>query len=264
VRKYARVYVLGCGPAGLFAAHAAVEARTPFRIYSRSRQSQIFGAQYLHAPIPGISGPANRFAVTYLLLGTIADYRAKVYGPGSTAITSPEKLLGQHPAWDIRQAYQEAWDRYSRFIEDMEFKSAIGIEALRQNAPRRTLVVSSLPAPLLCLRPDIHRFESARIWASGDAPDLGYYCPVTVNTNEVVCNGEASPRWYRASNINGWRSVEWPAGVKPPYEHVSEISKPTWTNCDCLPGILRVGRYGTWTKGELSHQAYTKVREALQ
>jgi hypothetical protein len=261
VRRPNRAWILGCGPAGLFAAASAEAAGMSVRIFSKARQSRMFGAQYLHAPIPGLMADGDRFDVEYILRGTVDGYREKVYGPGSNAETSPERLLGFHLAWDIRAAYDRAWKRYENRIEHTELRSDL-VKTMAETAWRakRTLVISSVPAPILCQRRDLHRFGVAEIWAMGDAPEMNQYAPVTVDSNTVVCNGEDSPRWYRAANILGHRSVEWPAGVKPPVNGAARIQKPIWTNCDCLPGVIRVGRYGTWTKGILSHQAYEEVQ----
>lgn len=230
------------------------------RIFSKARQSRMFGAQYLHAPIPGLTGPGDVFDVEYTLRGTVEGYREKVYGPGSTAETSPERMLGFHQAWDIRAAYNRAWNRYHTLVEHTELR-ADAVETLAQTAWRakRTMVISSVPAPLLCQQPGVHQFREARIWAMGDAPEMNQYAPVTVAPDTVVCNGEDSPRWYRAANILGYRSVEWPDGRKPSVSGVAPVLKPIGTNCDCLPSVVRVGRYGTWTKGVLSHQAYEEV-----
>jgi hypothetical protein len=261
MRRPNRAWILGCGPAGLFAAASAEAAGLSVRIYSKARPSRMFGAQYLHAPIPGLTEERDCFDLEYVLRGTVDGYRAKVYGPGSNAETSPERLLGFHRAWNIRTAYERAWERYENLVEHAELRPE-AVEALAQTArsAKRTLVISSLPAPVLCLRRDLHRFEVAEIWAMGDAPEMGQYAPVTVTPETVVCNGEDSPRWYRAANILGHRSVEWPSGQKPPVNGVAKVQKPLWTNCDCQPGVIRVGRYGTWTKGILSHQAYEEVQ----
>src|SRR5678809_864059 len=50
-----RVLILGCGPSGLIAAHAAYNRGADFIVVSKARKSFMNGAQYLHAPIPGVS-----------------------------------------------------------------------------------------------------------------------------------------------------------------------------------------------------------------
>lgn len=277
MRQRKTVMILGCGPAGLFAAQAAMDLGYPVAIFSKRRKSQMFGAQYLHGPVPNIK--VASFPVTYRLQGTALGYSAKVYGPERAEEmrdrVSPATILGTHRGWDIRQAYDTAWDRFEARITDVEvtpgwLKAAVG------RGKEYSLVVSSIPAIGMCAaeflgRPMNHRFDVANIWAVGDAPERAIACPVTgIPENTVLCNGESSPGWYRASNINGFRSAEWPGHSKPPLSVIAPVSKPLATDCDCwqyrgdLPlKLVRVGRYGTWTKGELSHSAYQHVWQAL-
>jgi len=266
-----RIAVLGSGPAGMFAAYAALRAGYEVDLVTqRQTPSTMFGAQYLHAPIPGLTGES--FVINYQLQGTIEDYALKVYGdPARADETSPAKLLGEHHAWDIRAAYREAWEYAApavnwiiRRVEPGTLPSLVGRKTHR-------LLVSTIPARILCISPETHTFSSAEIYAVGDAPDLHQYCPVNVGHNVVVCNGEKSPGWYRASNVQGWKTAEWPSHSRPPVNGLARVLKPTATNCDCwgfrqegIPSamttigvkMLRAGRYGTWTKGVLSHEAY--------
>jgi hypothetical protein len=265
------VMILGCGPAGLFAAQAALDAGYPLVIFSRRRKSEMFGAQYLHGEVPNL--PAHGFTIQYLLEGTAKGYAAKVYGPESAesmaSQVSPARLIGQHKAWDIREAYDRAWDRFQPYIVD----TLLSAKWLDNSGWRdHSLVISSIPATQIC-RAELdelsHDFHVAEVWAIGDAPEKDVSCPVRMPYNTVTCNGEPSPSWYRASNVNGFHTCEWPASVKPPFTHIARVSKPLSTNCNCWtnrktgPQVLRVGRYGTWTKGVLSHDAYDAVRARL-
>lgn len=254
-----RAIVLGCGPAGLFAVHALVEKGWDVRILSKKRRSEMFGAQYLHEPIPGLSEHSTLLA--YSLRGTVDGYRSKVYGNGYQGNVSPEILTGQHFAWDIRDAYYRAWESYQHLIVNNQIDFQDVFTALND----ADLVVSSLPASTICISRDTHTFSSREIWAIGDAPERGIFCPITMPENTVVCNGEDYPAWYRASNVFGYKTSEWATEKKPPIEGIARVNKPIKTNCDCWLGkkFFRVGRYGTWTKGELSHQAYYKVKEML-
>lgn len=268
IRKKA-VAIFGCGPAGLFAAQAARSLGHAVDIFSVKKFSDMFGAQYLHEPIPGLSGEA--FDVMYSLWGTNLGYARKVYGPelGPEMVdsVSPSKLLGIRPAWNIRTAYARAWERFESRITDTMITPE-NLHNLMILKHRYSLVVNSMPARALCARRG-HQFHSAEIWAIGDAPEANVYCPVHVSMDSVVCNGEPSPGWYRASNILGWHTAEWPGRLRPPIEGVVKVHKPISTDCDCLSAIngvrvLRVGRYGTWTKGVLSHDAYGETWKALR
>lgn len=254
-----RALILGAGPAGLLAAHALASKNHDIVIVSRKRKSELFGAQYLHRAIPGIAyGPGE--PVSYRLHGTADGYRSKVYGPGATLGVSPEELGADHLAWNIRSAYAMLWERYREFIQD-EYLDAAGLRLLIGRL-HPELVVSSIPAPVLCDQG--HSFTSQKVWAIGDAPERGVYCPVkNIPAMTVVCNGEVNPGWYRASYVYGYRTAEWSWNSPPSRWQAAEVVKPLSNDCDCWPGVLRVGRYGAWTKGVLSHTAYEQALAAV-
>jgi hypothetical protein len=74
IRRRKRVLILGCGPAGLFAAQAAKNAGADYRILSKRRKSEMFGAQFLQSPIAGIIDYAEQFQVHFKLSGDFLDY----------------------------------------------------------------------------------------------------------------------------------------------------------------------------------------------
>jgi len=261
-RKSARVAVLGCGPTGLFAVHAFAKLGFPkITIISRRRRSEMFGAQYLHEPIPGLTdGDGHR--ISYHLWGTPEEYASKVYGGKvEAALTSPVKLPKSHMAYDIRQAYYKAWGLYADRITNLKVHPSMMSDILRNF----DIVVSTIPASQMCADMiGMHQFKSQQVWAVGDAPERGIFCPVNVDPWTVICNGTQERGWYRASNVFGYKTAEWPDGAKPPIENIAAIEKPIGTNCDCWTdnkSFMRAGRYGTWTKGVLSHQAYSEIME---
>lgn len=259
------VAILGSGPAGLFAAQAVYDSGNVAHIFSRGERSPLYGAQYLHAPVPGFDcGDAQQ--VAYILKGSAESYRRKVYGDVPAGLTvSPEVLQPLHEAWDIRKVYDQAWDRFKGIITPGEITTYWldnGFEGSGYD-----LVVFSLPLISFCQAG--HQFRSQEIWAQGDAPDLGISCSVTVEPWTIIANGEDSPSWYRASNVFGHRTVEWPYRPKPPVEGLAKVHKAVSTNCDCWSEIggapvVRVGRYGTWFKGEFSHRAYDRTMNAIE
>lgn len=255
------VAILGCGPAGIFAAWAAERAGFEPVIYSKKRKSEMFGAQYLHQPIPDISGMS--FDVEYQLRGTSAGYREKVYGNGQGLIVSTDELVGIHQAWDIRQAYSKLFDAYLDNIVDINFGSPQDVHGLVLNT-EHSHYISTIPASMLCVTP-AHSFHSQKVWAIGDAPERGIWSPIKQELNTVVCNGEKDVSWYRSANILGFHTAEWPEAKKPPIEGLSAVLKPIATDCDCLSMIMhRVGRYGKWTKGVLSHEAFYETEAGLK
>lgn len=260
-----RVAILGAGPSALAVAHAAYLAGNWVHIFARGEKSRLFGCQYLHAPMPEIE--VDSTTVRYELWGTAEGYRKKIYGDAWEGKVSPEDLMGQHTAWDIRGAYNQLWDLYVANRGRAAFTEAeINAETLGESASLRgeayfSNVISTIPAPALCAKKGQHTFFSSEIWAVGDAPEHGQLSPVTAPQNTILCSGEESPSWYRVSNVFGMTTAEWPIHTKPPIPYMSKVTKPLYTDCDCFPNVVRMGRYGAWTKGELVHQVFEKATE---
>jgi hypothetical protein len=242
-----KVLILGAGPSGLMAAHAAAIMNHDVVILSKNRKSYMRGAQYLHMPIPMYS--KSPFVVDYRLEGTAEGYRDKVYGPDPRIDVSPSSLTGQHFAWDIREAYDGLWDTYSPFIVDVDLTGRKVEEAIQHYTP--DMVFSSIPGNALCVDPN-HHFQTEQVWVTE------MWRGESAVDNTVVCSGFDDDPWYRTSRIHGWANTEYPNSHKPPLseDKVHSVLKPIKTNCDCHPQILRTGRYGTWTKGVLSHSSF--------
>lgn len=254
-----KVAILGCGPAGLFAAHAAIEAGADVTIHSKPRKSFMRGAQYLHRPIPGLS--QDPFEITYGLVGTIDGYRDKVYGAGSDVLVSPKTLIGKSQAWDIREAYDAAWDLYHDRIREYEsWNDLWGWERTFDIIEKNDLVISTIPAKALCADPN-HRWKSQKVWVTEYVKSENL---VGVD-NVVVCSGDPDDWWYRQSVIQGWENTEFPYHTKPNSEgKIHEVEKPIATDCDCFSHIVRMGRYGAWKKGVLSDSAYYETRDLIR
>lgn len=265
-----RAAVLGCGPAGLFAAHALIENGWSVSIFSKRRKSEMFGAQYLHAPIPGLTESRPQ-TVRYQLAGTPDGYREKVYGVNAVTV-SVDNLEPYHQAWDIREAYDNAWQRYFPLITDQQVGHEFLGVSLWGSTPEPSevmldhrsfdAVVNSIPLNTLCHQRDVHQFHQTSIWAYGDAPERGQFASYRPRPFTVECDGTPGRGWYRASNVFGYVSMEWPGGKRPPLPGISQVVKPIFTDCDCYRSrsfgtpFVNVGRYGSWTKGVLSHHAY--------
>lgn len=237
------------------AAHAAAIHDDDVIIVSKARKSYMRGAQYLHRPIPLSPGePPEPFRVRYLLRGSADAYRAKVYGPDYRGPVSPEDLTEDHEAWDIRETYDALWDSYGKFVIDEDLSRAGKIHALAAWA-RPDFYISTVPAPLLCEQPHVCAFRSEDIWSN----DMEV---MAMSDNSVICNGEKAPAWYRSSKIQGHTTVEWPHWSRPPIS-VTNVVKPLSTTCECNPDIERMGRYGEWKKGVLSHSAFYNTVDLL-
>lgn len=249
------IAVLGAGPAGLLAAHAATLNGHEVTIYSKKRKSYMRGAQYLHLPIP--EAPAQSFEISYQLDGPADGYRDKVYGASSGVSVSPEYLVGTSTAWDMRAVYDHLWARYERQIQDFNI-GPLGLEDLLQDYHPKA-VISTIPRKAICANGD-HVFSGTTVYVTEES--------YTTN-NTVVCSGHIKDKWYRTSTIQGWQNTEFARyddalrsliwGNK-----VHQVVKPVSTDCDCFPEINFAGRYGTWTKGVLAHSAFYDTVNELQ
>lgn len=265
-----KVAILGSGPAGLMSAAAilSVERDAQITILASGGKSDLYGAQYLHQPIPGYTDEDEYISVKYEMWGPVDGYRRKVYGSMWDGTVSPEDLEEHHNAWDIRETYQRLWEDYAGCIYRVHVDHA-GLRALttgRSIYGYQDIIISSIPKPALCV--EGHQFKGTEIWAAGDAPDLGIRIPhKQCQPGHVLCNGKPVPYWYRLSNIFDHKTVEYPAeqlDVKPPLPFAAKVIKPLSNNCDCFPDVIHVGRYGKWEKGVLSHTAYGDVRSYFE
>jgi hypothetical protein len=255
----ATIAILGCGPAGLAAAEAAVSLGHSVIIASSSNKpSKIYGCQYLHEPVPGYEEvPHTR--VGYWLNGTPDQYRKKVYGEKWKGKVSPEDFVGEHDAWDIRATYTAMWDRLHNnrtvhFVRIHPIANGELPDTIYNQEPK--IIISTIPARALCYVRE-HEFLFHSIWAMGsttkglDADDT------------IICDGTEEHTWYRQASVFGYRTTEWsrnPTGG----EIASAVVKPLATSCNCYPHIYRIGRYGKWLKSYLVHEAYPDVTRILR
>jgi hypothetical protein len=207
-------------------------------------------------PIPGLTHK-DPVEIEYTLNGTPEQYAKKVYGSDQPSFVSPEVLPTSHLGWDIREAYDAAWLKYSDLITHAIVDSD-WIESMAY--ARHTDVISSVPLKRICTNGN-HAFRSQRAYAIGDAPERGTFCPVRTPLNSVYCDGTEANSWYRASNIFGYRTAEWSSGFDNTL--INPVEKVISTNCNCWPTVMRVGRYGTWDKAKLSHTAYQDTIDVL-
>lgn len=270
-----RVGILGCGPAGLAAAHAAAIAGYEPVIFSRKVKSELYGSQYLHAPIPGMTSQPPLTVQYRLSGGTYAAYQAKVYGQTIPLVSEEESEFRQtghtyRDAWDIRQTYDALWSTYSPCIQDLEFGAFRNTSWVLHGMGYMAKVYSTIPRKLLCLYPYTHEFAHTEVWAAGEAPDLGIFfdwakTPAgTFVPETIIFHAGSDVPWYKTHNVFNHRSIEWPGHLDKPSEYrISRVQKPLWTNCDCWPQITKLGRYGAWDRSQLVNHAFSRVADDL-
>lgn len=259
-----KVAVLGCGPAGLIAAHAAVELGHHVSVFSHKLKSRTFGAMYLHKPIHGVSPPEPEMEITVVKLGSREGYAANVYGDPHADVSWDKFSNGPTPGWDLAATYEKLWEMYEGIIVNKTLSPPV----IRSIEMRYDTVFSTIPAKMLCEVWE-HDFESQQIWVlHGPADEES-------NANVMYYNGlplTGFGGWYRYSNIRGYQSWEYSPKQIPRYVEGQAVMrglqiidglKPLRTNCDCRPGIVRLGRFGKWDKHTFTHHSYTEVWDVL-
>ena len=254
------VAILGCGPSGMMAAHAALLSGWDFRIYSRKVKSTLHGAQYLHQPIPGLPCGSPKL-VRYTLRGTPEDYRRKVYGDDWDGTVSPEDFEENHHAWDLREAYNYLWDAHEYDIAPIDI-SWSAEEGLPRHLSKYDMVISTVPRTVWDRDP--RHFESAVIWAKGDRVGR-----IGQPDNTIECNAEPNVAWYRSAKIFGHATFEWPSlwhrdgNAAPPMEGAVVVRKPLRYLGNAMPDFLHMGRYGAWEKGVLTSDVFFDAMKAF-
>jgi len=256
------VAILGCGPSGLLAAHACAMNDVPFVIISdRPTKSRLGGAQYSHIPIPGIHNVDEPEAMlTYIVRGDADTYQKKVYGSQRVPFVSFGNVKDglKVPAWALDGMYDSLWKLYGEKVV-VHAVSPDRVKGLRRGFD---LMFSSAPLINMCMGTvDVsvqHQFRSQPIRLINETLDP------SLPDNTILYDGTDEHSYYRMSKIFGVGATEWGAGSPtPPIKDLRDISKPIWTNCDCHKKVIRIGRFGTWEKGELTFHAFNRVIDTL-
>lgn len=254
-----KVAILGCGPAGLMAAHAAhIDGHVPV-IYSRKVESKMFGAMYLHKAIELINDPEPDFYLDVWKYGDGDGYRHKVYGHCDHPVSFDNYEVGKVAGWDLRVTYQMLWDVYSTFIEDVE----LGTSELADIYFEHAVVLSTIPATALCRAS--HNFHSHKIWVL-HGEDQTLYGPANI----MIYNGDRTVPWYRYSQLGKYQSWEYASdpkdlGLRLSVFNLEKGTKPIHNDCDCPPpNVHRLGRFGQWQKGVLTHHAFEEAKTIIR
>ncbi len=241
----ASVLVLGSGPAGLLACHAARLSDCKVTIISKKDPSFISGAQFLHTAIPALTRDEPDAEISFIKYGTEIDYAHKIYGENHVK-TSWKKYPAQKVGvWHLQRWYRQLWDLYEYMIQDGVF-----LPGLLPNASTEFDVILST-IPIRSLFTDVTTTEEQVNITEEDFAEPG----------TIIYNGLENDVWYRASNLFGYHSVEYPREVRPPGPF-RMILKPLSANVqNPYENVHMLGRYGKWEKGVLVDDAF---REALK
>lgn len=253
------VAVIGSGPAGLLAAEAARAKSCNVQILAKPgpdyepMKSRIAGAQYLHERIPHLTNYDPDFYIEVVKLGTAEGYAEKVYGDVNAPTSWGKYEDGARlPAWSLSTSYEIL---YKRFYPDMTL-CHVDRGNIEEIIGSFDLVINTAPLRDLCSAG--HDFKYQPVWITSRRSDD--HAPLGGRSLcEMVYSGRPDEHWYRFSMIEG--QCFWEYATNYDFDRV--LHKPTVTNCDCYPGVMRAGRHGCWDKEQLTHHAYNKVLERI-
>lgn len=234
------IAIIGCGPAGLLAAHAAVLGDLDPHMYSAEvKPSPNAKAVFLHRPIPDISSRTPDGLISFEKRGTAEGYAQKVYGSRDAPTSWGKFRAGAVPAWALAPAYEALWHLYRGTVRELVADPA-SVAGLVEDYP---LVINTAPAYYLCHAN--HNFPTRDIWIRDGAQ-------VGVRSNSMVYSGSPLDGWYRSADLFGVESTEFGHPVRNARHGIKVLE----SDCDCFPEVVRAGRWGTWRPGVLIHHAF--------
>lgn len=247
------VAILGCGPAGLLAAHAVEQSGNTPVIFSKSLEKSIIpGSQYLHESIPGLTNVYPDNSVQYVRLGDAQTYARKVYGDAARE-TGWKNYLATYPSWNVLRAYDVLWEKYGETVHPTTVESPTTVHELLESYE---IVISTIPAQNVCFS-RAHEFKGVDFYIKTlPTPDEDRSHDI------VIYNGMRSDEWYRWSILGGVCSIETTSWSYTD-EDWSEGVKAVSNTCNCFPTLHRAGRWAEWTHGVLLHDAYKKVVDLM-
>lgn len=262
-----QIAVLGCGPAGLLVAHAIELAGHSPVIISRRVQSPMAGAMYLHRSIPGLTESEPDGTLVIGKTGTAEGYATKVYGDPGHDVSFTKFEHGSVPMWSLTAAYAKLWERYEGVVMD----HTITHDDVSVMVGNYDMIFSTIPKHLLCRHTNpeyatpavTHAFSSQRIYLHR-RPRQGPWM-----VDQMIYNGQERDDWYRYSAIGEHECWEYssvggfPEDFHPEKEDWFSGAKPIANDCDCWPTIHNVGRFGAWTKGQLTHHAFEQAVDLI-
>lgn len=288
-----KVAILGCGPTGLLAAHACAINGVQFDIFSKKRKSFLFGSQYLHTPIVGLVYPSEGEPIKYVNIGTPEEYRRKAHGDRWDGIIEEGAFETDHIGWDIRQAYEKLWRKYSQKITHYEIKPPVPVNEGEEllfsredlvfppknpnysqvvddlHLQNYDYVISSVPRKIWAVPGEEFTFSMA--WVAGDAPEHGKFVPFGLpEDNTILCDGTNEVEYTRLSKVFGYTTVEWPYNaLRKPYEGASALIRPlayvpSSDYDNPANRFFHIGRYGKWEKGVVASDAFQEVMDLLK
>lgn len=252
------VAVIGAGPAGLAAAHAAIGHGADVMVIAPRKRTPQNGPLLMQRPLPGINTSHPDGTIQQIVInGSILGYRYKLYGDINIGING-DQLQPSYHAWRHRETYQKLWDMYVDLIEDR----MVLPQEMDDLVSEFDLVVCTANIQSLCMNRSAglqayrhhFSFKAVAVTPRAEYPNQPY--------NTIIFNAGENDAWVRSSNVFGVTCTEWPIEHAPADSRI--IQKPISTDCACFPRVLRTGRFGKFHNETWVDTAYFDVWGALE
>jgi hypothetical protein len=261
-----RVTILGAGPSGMMAAHAAGQLGFEIDIIDRDpdRDRKSNGIFFLHDDCElGLKSTT----LEQRLIGPVKSteqitqaYGKKVYGSDVAKLSVMNAIYDSAVlAYNAGEAMELLWDFYG---SRLQIKTIQGIDDIKEFDG---LVISTIPAPVLFPELNFNFVDTTIEYWDAESLNVCFY-----NINEHT-------PWYRYSSLFGQTVVEFGKDMFIPkssttfaesrqrkYTQVTKVTKVI--DGDPLPNIKNlfcVGRFGAWDKTQLTHTVYNKTLDYL-
>lgn len=270
-----KVFVLGAGPDGLLAAHAAAMSGHEVSILASSSDKEvIIGNPVLTSPIPQVA-EGDPLKILLMRDGHAESIRRKANVSGAFVLSPRDQDYhkgyserGLLRAWSLRDAYNKLWEKFSPYLGLNEHMNADFVSSLVESDA--DVVISSLSAQLLCREPS-HSFLYDEILRA----DAEHFVRATLSHRIPAeydgifsLNDEKDVSWFGASLINGNSDLRWPKSANPCYVPRNEqqvVKYPAITTCDCFPMVVKVGQKGRWqSRGFLVDRVFSDMLSMLE
>lgn len=253
-----KVAILGAGPSGMMAAHAASENRHYVDIFDKdpdmTRRNS--GVYFLHSPC---NLPLEPIRIRQQVLGIhnlpkeeVPNlYGLKVYGKSVPKNSILEAMKNSETiGFDAGKALMYLWDMYGNQVQRRTIGNMEDVKDFLYGYDR---VISTIPAYILF--PD-EKLDSIKTTIKvGTSP---------LNESFVLYNINPHCNWYRTSAFCGTFVQEYgfeaKIDKKVGYEY-KEVTKVLGEGLKSpYPALLLAGRYGAWKKTTLTHNVFEEVR----
>jgi hypothetical protein len=262
-----KIIVIGCGPAGLAAAHAAVGLRADVEIIAPKVMTPQEGPLLIQRPIPGINTDQPHGTIHQIVIGgSILDYRMKLYGDINIGING-NILKPYYHAWRHKETYEKLWAEHSHRITDRKL-TAREMRSIHHDAD---LVVSTASRRNMCTMQHNFLYKEVAVTPEYSYPQqtdntiiFNAFKGVTFTEKFPSALHGIDSRWVRSSRVFGVPVTEWHVGSTHGMPSGARIiKKPIGTDCDCYPNILWTGRFGAWRNETWIDTAYWDTYNAI-